>query len=59
MPTPKQFADAIKANVADWYADRIDHPTFSIRQRAFWKRIEGDRETQDGVLAILREGLKS
>jgi len=42
----KAFAvtDAIKANVADWYADQIDYAEFGRRQRALWASVE----PQDG-----------
>jgi len=52
------MAAKLKANVDDWYADRIDHATFSDRQTAIWAEIDRLGWTvHAGVLAVLRDSL--
>jgi len=56
--TAQAFMEEIRGNVDDWYADRIDHETFSTRQRAIWERIEATpSEVRDAVLESIRKRL--
>ncbi len=52
----QDFAAALRGNVDDWYADRIDHATFRARQRETWDAIvAAGALVHDAVLAILRD----
>jgi len=52
------FSATTVSHVDDWYADRIDHETFSTRQRAIWERIEATpSEVRDAVLESIRKRL--
>lgn len=55
-----EFSERIAANVSDFYEDRIDHETFSERQRDLWKNIEtAGPEVRRAVLANIRASLPS
>lgn len=43
---------AIRGNVDDWYADKIDYATFQIRSRALWEAVGDDVHL--AVLALIR-----
>ena len=54
----KEFLAALNGNVAAWYANRIDHETFSVRQRVIWDSIRGaGTAVEELVLTGLREQL--
>ena len=38
--TSASYVAAIKANVDDWFADRIRYKTYASRQAALWRTIE-------------------
>lgn len=49
------YVNDIDANVAAFYADRIDYDTFGRNQVAIWDDIEAaGSDVRDAVLAILR-----
>ena len=53
-----KLVTALHENVDAWYADRIDHETFSAKQRVLWDAIRSaGRATEECVLSALRERL--
>ena len=51
---------AIRANVEDWYADRISHPEFHAR--AVWLHAAADAEgpaVRESLATMMRESLRS
>lgn len=54
----KEFLAALKRNVDAWYAGRIDHESFTARQRATWDAIHGaGQAVEELVLRALRDQL--
>lgn len=43
-------------NIADWYADRIDHAEFKRRARVIWTGVARSGEVvHEAVLALIRK----
>lgn len=56
--TAAQWRAALKANVDDWYADRITHTEFTRRQRALWAAIERQpAKVKAQVLKLIRRAM--
>lgn len=53
--TVAEYVAALRKNADDYHFDRIDHATFSERQRATWAAIERVPGLQSAVLRALRE----
>ena len=54
----KEFLAALNRNVDAWYAGRIDHESFTARQRTTWDAIHGaGQAVEEMVLGALRDQL--
>jgi len=54
--TADSIREQIKANVDDFYADRIRHDDFASRNRDLWRTAEAEGVADD-VAAIIRDEL--
>ena len=56
--TAVKFLAELKANIDAWYADEIDHATFSERQRVIWDAIgAAGPDVDEEVARVLRRRL--